>query len=288
MNDDGSLGERNDVVCASIEHKLGIHGSPTAVLVFGEKGGALGELIGLPNRGLEYMFTMMNHARLNVGLQGLAIAERAHQQAVAYARERVQGKPVGWTEAKGAADRRPPGRRPHAGVDEEPHRGDARPALCGRSKRRSCPCPPRRGGAQGGAVRGRSAGAGRQGLVDRDRRRHRLARRPDPRRHGLHRRDRRRPAPARCPHHHDLRGHHGDPVERAGRPRGAARRRSLGRRLAGGARVRRYGALRPSGTRRDRRGSVVGPRRPPAPPPLGWSRPQAKTCACPSPPRCPI
>jgi alkylation response protein AidB-like acyl-CoA dehydrogenase len=100
VGDDGALGERNDVVCASIEHKLGIHGSPTAVLVFGEKGGALGELIGLPNRGLEYMFTMMNHARLNVGLQGLAIAERAHQQAVAYARERVQGKPVGWTEAK--------------------------------------------------------------------------------------------------------------------------------------------------------------------------------------------
>ena len=99
VNEDGSLGERNDVVCASIEHKLGIHASPTAVLVFGEKGGALGEMVGEPNRGLEYMFTMMNHARLNVGLQGLAIAERAHQQAVAYARERIQGKPVGWTEA---------------------------------------------------------------------------------------------------------------------------------------------------------------------------------------------
>ncbi|MCE1237458.1 MAG: acyl-CoA dehydrogenase [Hyphomicrobiales bacterium] len=99
IGEDGSLGERNDVACASIEHKLGIHGSPTAVLVFGEKGGALGELIGEPNRGLEYMFTMMNHARLNVGLQGLAIAERAHQQAVGYARDRIQGKPVGWREA---------------------------------------------------------------------------------------------------------------------------------------------------------------------------------------------
>ena len=96
IGEDGILGAKNDVACASIEHKLGIHGSPTAVLVFGENGGALGELIGQPNRGLEYMFTMMNHARLNVGLQGLAIAERAHQQAVAYARERVQGKPVGW------------------------------------------------------------------------------------------------------------------------------------------------------------------------------------------------
>jgi alkylation response protein AidB-like acyl-CoA dehydrogenase len=95
IGDDATLGERNDVVCASIEHKLGIHGSPTAVLVFGEKGGALGEIVGEPGRGLEYMFAMMNHARLNVGLQGLAIAERAHQQAVGYARERVQGRPVG-------------------------------------------------------------------------------------------------------------------------------------------------------------------------------------------------
>ena len=96
---DGSLGARNDVACASIEHKLGIHGSPTAVLVFGEKGGALGEIVGEPGRGLEYMFAMMNHARLNVGLQGLSIAERAYQQARAYAGERIQGKPVGWSEA---------------------------------------------------------------------------------------------------------------------------------------------------------------------------------------------
>ena len=96
VNADGSLGEKNDVVCASIEHKLGIHGSPTAVLVFGEKGGALGEIVGEPGRGLEYMFAMMNHARLNVGLQGLSIAERAYQQARAYANERIQGKPVGW------------------------------------------------------------------------------------------------------------------------------------------------------------------------------------------------
>jgi alkylation response protein AidB-like acyl-CoA dehydrogenase len=90
-----SLG-RNDVTCASLEHKLGIHGSPTAVLSFGEKEGALGELIGKPNRGLEYMFAMMNHARLNVGLQGLAIAERSYQSARDYARGRIQGKPLGW------------------------------------------------------------------------------------------------------------------------------------------------------------------------------------------------
>jgi hypothetical protein len=81
----------------SLEHKLGIHGSPTAVMSFGDHGGAVGELVGEPNRGLEYMFAMMNHARQAVGLQGLAIAERAYQQALNYARERVQGKPLGWS-----------------------------------------------------------------------------------------------------------------------------------------------------------------------------------------------
>ncbi|BAE51438.1 acyl-CoA dehydrogenase [Paramagnetospirillum magneticum] len=90
-------GSRNDVKCVSLEHKLGIHGSPTAVMSFGDHEGALGELVGQPHRGLEYMFVMMNHARLAVGLQGLAIAERAYQQARNYARDRVQGKPVGWT-----------------------------------------------------------------------------------------------------------------------------------------------------------------------------------------------
>ena len=95
VNADGSLGARNDLVCASIEHKMGIHASATAVMAFGEKDGAIGYLVGEPNRGLEYMFTMMNHARLNVGLEGVGIAERAYQQAVGYARERVQGRIVG-------------------------------------------------------------------------------------------------------------------------------------------------------------------------------------------------
>ncbi len=95
VNPDGSLGARNDLVCASIEHKLGIHGSPTAVMAYGEKTGAVAYLVGQPNRGLEYMFTMMNHARLNVGLEGVAISEAAYQKAVEYARGRVQGKPVG-------------------------------------------------------------------------------------------------------------------------------------------------------------------------------------------------
>jgi alkylation response protein AidB-like acyl-CoA dehydrogenase len=95
VRDDGALGERNDVHCASIEHKLGIHASPTCVMVYGEKGGATGYLVGEENRGLEYMFIMMNLARFSVGMEGVGIAERAYQRAVAYARDRVQGKAVG-------------------------------------------------------------------------------------------------------------------------------------------------------------------------------------------------
>ena len=95
VNDDGSLGKRNDLICASIEHKLGIHGSPTAVMSFGENEGAVGYLIGEQNKGVGYMFTMMNHARVNVGLEGVGIAERAYQHALWYARERVQGKIIG-------------------------------------------------------------------------------------------------------------------------------------------------------------------------------------------------
>ncbi|MBP0596389.1 acyl-CoA dehydrogenase, partial [Paraburkholderia sp. LEh10] len=94
VNEDGSLGERNDVHCVSIEHKLGIKASPTAVLQFGDHGGAIGQLIGEENRGLEYMFIMMNAARFAVGMQGVAIADRAYQKAVAYAKERVQSRPV--------------------------------------------------------------------------------------------------------------------------------------------------------------------------------------------------
>ena len=92
VNADGSPGERNDVHCVSIEHKLGIKASPTAVLQFGDHGGAIGTLVGEENRGLEYMFIMMNAARFAVGMQGIAVAERAYQKAVAYARERVQSR----------------------------------------------------------------------------------------------------------------------------------------------------------------------------------------------------
>jgi alkylation response protein AidB-like acyl-CoA dehydrogenase len=90
----GAPDERNDLRCVSLEDKLGIHGSPTAVLAYGDNGGAIGELVGEENRGIEYMFTMMNNARLSIGVQGLAIAERAFQQARAYARTRVQGRAV--------------------------------------------------------------------------------------------------------------------------------------------------------------------------------------------------
>jgi alkylation response protein AidB-like acyl-CoA dehydrogenase len=95
INPDGSLGPRNDARAHSIEHKLGIHGSPTCTMVYGDNGGATGFLIGEENRGMACMFTMMNQARLGVGLQGVAIAERATQQALAYARERKQGHAAG-------------------------------------------------------------------------------------------------------------------------------------------------------------------------------------------------
>ena len=94
VNADGSVGERNDVRCVSIEHKLGIKASPTCVLQFGDNGGATGYLVGEENRGLEYMFIMMNAARYAVGVQGISIAERSYQHAVNYARERVQSRPV--------------------------------------------------------------------------------------------------------------------------------------------------------------------------------------------------
>ncbi|MGB0681848.1 MAG: acyl-CoA dehydrogenase [Magnetovibrionaceae bacterium] len=103
-------GSRNDVHCVSLEHKLGIHGSPTAVLSFGDKGGAIGYLVGEENQGLKYMFAMMNRARLSVGLQGVGVAEHAYQQAVAYSRERVQGVALGQSE-KGPIIRHPNIRR---------------------------------------------------------------------------------------------------------------------------------------------------------------------------------
>ncbi|MEQ1752669.1 MAG: acyl-CoA dehydrogenase C-terminal domain-containing protein [Micropepsaceae bacterium] len=94
-NADGAPGQRNDLHCVGLEHKLGIHGSPTCVMSFGDGGGATGFLIGAENKGMSAMFTMMNSARLNIGMQGVGIADRSYQRALAFARERRQGKPFG-------------------------------------------------------------------------------------------------------------------------------------------------------------------------------------------------
>ncbi|OWV71856.1 acyl-CoA dehydrogenase [Rhizobium sp. R634] len=104
VNDDGSLGARNDLFCHSLEHKLGIHGSPTCTMIygdgkFGDEKGAVGWLVGEENKGLACMFTMMNNARLAVGMQGVAVSEAATQKALAYARERTQGRAPGWAGA---------------------------------------------------------------------------------------------------------------------------------------------------------------------------------------------
>lgn len=111
VNADGSLGARNDAHCVSLEHKLGIHASPTCVMAFGDHGGAVGYLLGAANRGLEYMFIMMNEARHGVGLQGIALGERAYQHALAYARERKQGRNAVTGEALVTIDKHPDIRR---------------------------------------------------------------------------------------------------------------------------------------------------------------------------------
>jgi alkylation response protein AidB-like acyl-CoA dehydrogenase len=95
VNADGSLGARNDIHASGIEHKLGIHASPTCTMTMGDEGGAIGYLIGEENRGIQCMFTMMNQARLGVGLEGVGVADRAYQRALAYARERKQGRAIG-------------------------------------------------------------------------------------------------------------------------------------------------------------------------------------------------
>jgi hypothetical protein len=100
VNDDGSLGARNDLICSAIEHKLGIKGSATAVMSYGDHEGAVGWLVGKEGNGISYMFTMMNHARIHVGLEGIGVAERAYQHALSYARERIQGAIIGDNESK--------------------------------------------------------------------------------------------------------------------------------------------------------------------------------------------
>jgi alkylation response protein AidB-like acyl-CoA dehydrogenase len=111
VNADGSLGKRNDAYCVSIEHKLGIHASPTCVMAFGDNGGAVGTLVGKANEGLKYMFVMMNAARYAVGLEGLALSERAYQKALGYARERIQSRAIEGSAASVAIVQHPDIRR---------------------------------------------------------------------------------------------------------------------------------------------------------------------------------
>ena len=189
VGDDGTLGARNDARCHSIEHKLGIHGSPTCTMVYGDNGGATGWLVGEENHGLDCMFTMMNNARLAVGLQGVAIAERATQQALCLCERAQQGRAGG----NGAIIEHPDVRRmlltmraltraaraicyETAAAIDRAHRGKDDAA-------RKAARPARL-----------AADAGGEGLLDRYRHRGRLARRAGAWRHGLHRGDRRRAA----------------------------------------------------------------------------------------------
>ncbi len=120
VNDDGTIGAWNNVETVSIEHKLGIHGSPTCVQAYDN---SIGYLIGEPNRGMSYMFAMMNQARREVGLEGLGISDRAYQQAVEYAKERTQGRAVGTPKTEVCPHHRAPGRPPNAHDDEGVQRG---------------------------------------------------------------------------------------------------------------------------------------------------------------------
>jgi 3-(methylsulfanyl)propanoyl-CoA dehydrogenase len=260
---DGSLGERNDVRCVSIEHKLGIHASPTCVMAFGEREGAVGYLVGEANRGLEYMFIMMNTARLGVGLQGCAMAERALQQAAEWARTRVQGKPLetraGSKAAGGLATAAGAGAPTNAAAAaSDPaaiiHHPDVKRMLLtmqagveAMRARRLCGLPARsRRTSRRGERAERRAGAGgpahpdREGLVHRAWNRDRLDGHPGPRGHGLHRGDRRGAVPARRAHHGDLRGNDGHPGERPDRtqdrPRWRRRHEATAGRYARGAR----------------------------------------------------
>ena len=151
VNDDGSLGERNDVKCVSIEHKMGIHASPTCVMSYGDDGGAVGYLVGEENQGMRAMFTMMNAARIAVGVQGVALGDASYQKALAYAGERRQGAEIGADLQGSGPDHRPPRRAPHAADHAVPGRGDAQPPDLSTPPRSTCRTP--------STVTRRSAGA---------------------------------------------------------------------------------------------------------------------------------
>jgi acyl-CoA dehydrogenase len=230
---DGRPGVANGVRVISLEHKLGLHASPTCVMEFD---GATGWLVGEAHGGMAAMFTMMNNARLGVGVQGIAVAEAATQAALDYARGRVQGAgAVGGRAGAARPCRRAADAPDHAGADR--HGAGDRARLCA--------------GDRHGARHGRGGLAGARGAADADRQgvrhgrglRGRLARHPGPWRHGLHRGDRRRAILARRAGDRDLRGHERHPGDGSGRAQ-------AGRRRCGGA----------GGDRRDR-GDRGGDRR---------------------------
>ena len=211
---DGKLGEANALRVGGLEHKLGIHGSPTCVMLFE---GAKAELVGGLGQGLPNMFVMMNAARLQVGAQGVAIAERALPAGPALQPGTRPG-PLGLDGRLSLAPVRPSGRAPLAGADEGPYRSRARHLPVDRRRRRPVARRRRRGDPhERQAARG-TADPDRQGLVDRCRRLGRLSRAADPRRHGLHRGDRRGPALSRRPHRPDLRGDQRHPGHRSRGP----------------------------------------------------------------------
>ena len=222
VNDDGSVGKRNDVFCASLEHKLGIHGSPTAVLVFGDnKGevgeGAIGYIVGEENRGLEYMFVMMNAARYDVGLQGIGLSERAYQKAVEYARDRVQSRPVDGSQPGSAAIiHHPDVKRMLLTMRALTEAGRAMALVGAAAYDFSHHSPDPEVAKQNKAFYEYLVplikGYGTENSVEV------AAGRAGARRHGLHRGNRRGPVLPRCPYPADLRRHDRHPGQRSGRP----------------------------------------------------------------------
>jgi alkylation response protein AidB-like acyl-CoA dehydrogenase len=197
----GRPAERNDVRTLRLEEKLGIHASPTCVLAYGEDGGAVGWRIGEPHRGLEAMFTMMNNERLLVGVQGVGIAEREYQTALAYARQRVQGQPVGMPRPKGTGAATPP----------IVHHPDVRRMLL---SMRAATEAGRALACCAAAAARRPADPGGEGMVQRQGDRGRLDRHPGAWWHGLYRGDWRCAAFARRADRGNLRGHQRHPSRR--------------------------------------------------------------------------
>ncbi len=247
VNADGSLGSRNDIYPSGVEHKLGMHASPTCTMTMGDKGGAIGYLIGEENRGMLCMFTMMNQARLGVGLEGVGIADRAYQQALAFAQERRQGRAVG-KDGNGSdpiivhpdvkrmlmqmramtAAARTICYATAVALDVSVRATDANTrGLAAARGALLTPIAKAFSTDIGNEVT--SLGVqihGGMGFIEETD----FARRSDPRRHGLHRGNRRRAALSRRPHHPDLRGHQRHPGDRPGdaKARGQWRRTGVG------------------------------------------------------------